>query len=54
MLLLIIKHLLQAKEVLSGELIQFLIDIPVNINEFWHHHMLEGVHSSVCHFYLVV
>lgn len=54
MLLLVVQHLLQSEEVLTGLLIQLLVDVAVDRDELGHHYVLEGVHSAVCHLDLLV
>lgn len=53
-LLLVVQHLLQPEEVLTGLLIQLLVDVAVDRDELGHHYVLEGVHSAVCHLDLLV
>jgi hypothetical protein len=52
--LFVIQHLLETEEVLTGLLVEFLVDISVDLDELGHDHMLEGVHSSICDFDLLV
>lgn len=54
MLLLVVQHLLQPEEVLTGLLIQLLVNVAVDGDELRHDYVLEGVHSAVCHFDLLV
>ena len=49
-----IKHFFQSEKVLSCLLVQFLVDIAVNVYEPWDHDMLQGVYSPVCHLYLLI
>ena len=49
-----IKYFFQSEKVLSCLLVQFLVDIAVNVYEPWDHDMLQGVYSPVCHLYLQI
>ena len=53
-LLLVVQHLLQPEEIFPGLLIQLLVDISVNCDEFGNDHMFQGIHTSVCHFDLLI
>jgi hypothetical protein len=47
MFFLIVQHFLQSEEILSSLLIQFLLDVSVNIYEFWNDDVFQSVDSSV-------
>lgn len=54
MLFLIIQHFLQPKEVLTGLLIQFLIDVLVDIDEPGNYDVLQSVDTTIGHLDLLV
>lgn len=54
MFFLVVEHLLQAVEVLTCLLVQLLVDVAIDRDEFRHNDVLKGVHSAVGHFDLLV
>jgi len=49
-----VQHLLEPEEVLPGLLVQFLVDVSIDPDEFGDDHVFQGVDSAVGHLDLLV
>ena len=54
MLFLIVQHFFQSEEVLTGLLIEFLINVLVDVDESRDDHVLQGIHTSIGDFDLLI
>jgi hypothetical protein len=52
--LLVVQHFLQPEKVFSCLLVQFLLNVFVDLDELGDDHVLQGVDSAVCYFDLLV